>query len=142
MQSLCQKWWGDHEQMHRFARDIATSSAGGSMLHALVPLAHLEITLDLDPNQTTGYMTRPDVRADLRTAAELSIWHPAADVRPGWQFPFNIFAGAFCLSADPAAASAIFQRLGDRPTDVPWGYLPGDPIENFLDARARVAPVG
>lgn len=142
MQSLCEKWWGDHEQMHRFARDTATSSPGGSMLHALVPLAHLEITLDLDPNQTTAYMTRPDVRADLRTAAELSIWHPAADVRAGWQFPFNIFAGAFCLSADPAAASAIFQRLGDRPTDVPWGYLPGDPIENFLDARARVAPVG
>jgi hypothetical protein len=140
MQSLCEKWYGDHEQMHRFARDTATRSPGGSMVHALVALAHLEITLDLDLNQTVGYLSRPDVRADLRTAAELSIWHPAAEFRPGWQHAGNIFAMAFSLAADPAAASDVFQRLGDHPTPVPWGYLPGDFVQNFLEARSRTAP--
>jgi hypothetical protein len=53
--------------------------------------------------------------------------------------PLNIFAVAFSLSADPAAASAVFQQLGNQPTPVPWGYLGGDPIQNFLDHRSRVS---
>jgi hypothetical protein len=139
MQTLCAKWFGSHEQMHWFARDTATRSPDGSLLHALVPLAHLEVCVELDTNQTAGYMTRPDVRADLRTAAQLSIWHPAADLRPGRPVPLNIFAMAFSLSADLAAASTVFQQLGNQPTPVPWGYLGGDPIQNFLDHRSRVS---
>lgn len=139
MQTLCKKWFGSDESMHQFARDTATRSPDGSMVHALVALAHLEITVELGANQTTGYMTQPTVRADLRTAAEYSIWHPAADLRPGSAAALNIFAVAFSLSEDPAAAGAVFRQLGDRPTEQPWGYLGGDPGQRFLEARSRAA---
>jgi len=138
MQSLCKKWLGSDERMHQFARDVATRSPDGSMLHALVALAHLEVGRDLESKMAAAYMSSPGVRADLRTAAEHSIWHPAADIRPGWPVPFNIFAVAFSVSADPAAASAVFQQLGDNPTLLPWGYLPGEPTQIFLDTRTRI----
>jgi hypothetical protein len=124
--------------MLQFARDLATHSPDGSMLHALVALAHVEVGRGLETKNGDAYMRSAGVRADLRTAAEHSIWHPAADIRPGWPVPFNIFALAFGLSADTAAASTVFQQLGDNPTLFPWGYLPGEPTQIFLDARARI----
>jgi hypothetical protein len=140
LQTVCEKWFGSHEQMHAFARDVATNAPGGSMVHALVPLAHLERAVDLDSAQTQAYMTRADVRADLRTAAEYSIWHPAAELRAGSPAALNVFAMAFTLSEDPAAAAPVFQQLGNRPTEIPWAYIPGEFTANFQAARARVIP--
>jgi hypothetical protein len=138
MQTLYKRWFGSDESMHQFARDTATRSPDGSMLHALVALAHLEVGRALETSESDAYMRSPGVRADLRTAAGRSIWHPAAAIRPGWPLPFNIFALAFSVSADPAAASAVFQQLGDNPTSLPWGYLTGEPTQTFLKTRARI----
>ncbi|NIK55126.1 hypothetical protein [Kribbella shirazensis] len=138
MQTQCEKWYGSEERMHRFAREVATRAPGGSMIPALVALAHLETTLPLNEQQLTAYMTRADVRADLRTAAGHSIWHPGAVFRPDAPQALNIFAMAFTLSEDPAAAAPVFAQLGDQPTAVPWGYLPGSYTHNFQTARTRV----
>jgi hypothetical protein len=135
MQTLCKKWSGSHEWMHHFARDAAARGSDGSMLHALVVLAHLEMMLDLEGEAGTQYMRRPDVQADLRTAAGLSIWHPAAEFRPGWPAYFNTFALAFSRSGDLPAAMAVFEQLGDNVTAHPWGYIPGDAAKTFTTAR-------
>ncbi|GAA1575689.1 MULTISPECIES: hypothetical protein [Kribbella] len=140
LQTLCAKWFGSHEQMHGFARHVATRAPAGSMLHALVPLAHLETAIEA-PAQVAAYMTRADVRSDLRIAANHSIWHPEAELRPGSPNVLNVFAMAFSLSEDPAAAAPVFQQLGSRPTPVPWSYLPGDFAANFRTARDRVLGV-
>jgi hypothetical protein len=74
MQTLCKRWWfGSDESMHQFARDTATRSPDGSMLHALVALAHLEVGRALETSESAAYMRSPGVRADLRTAAGRSI---------------------------------------------------------------------
>lgn len=135
LQTLCAKWSGSHEWMHQFARDGAARGGDGSMLHTLVAQAHLEVMVDLKGDERTRYMTREDVRADLRTAAGLSIWHPAAEFRPGWPLYLNTFALAFSQSGDLAAAATVFERLGDNPTQLPWGYLAGDETRAFVKAR-------
>lgn len=136
MQTLCKKWSGSDEWMHQFARDAAARGSDGSMLHTLVVQAHLEVFLDLDVGADAAYMARPDVRADLRTAAGLSIWHPAAEFRPGWPLYFNTFAMAFSLSGDLPAAATVFEQLGDLVTDDPWGYLGGGvEARSFVKAR-------
>ncbi|MFC5264475.1 hypothetical protein ACFPJ1_20385 [Kribbella qitaiheensis] len=137
MQTLCKKWSGSHEWMHHFARDAAARGSDGSMLHSLVVLAHLEQMIDLEGAAAEHYMARADVRADLRTAAGLSIWHPAAEFRPGWPVYFNTFAVAFSQSGDLSAATPVFQRLGDNITDHPWDYLPGNNAKLFSAARAQ-----
>jgi hypothetical protein len=138
MQTLCAKWSGSEEWMHQFARDAATRGGDGSMLHSLVALAHLEAMTDRSGQAATHYISRPDVRQDLRTAAGLSIWHPAAERRPGWPVYFNTFALAFSATGDLPAAAAVFEQLGDNITAYPWVYLPGDPAKSFTTARARV----
>ncbi|GAA0939513.1 hypothetical protein GCM10009554_29350 [Kribbella koreensis] len=135
MQTLCNKWSGSHEWMHQFARDGAVRGGDGSMLHALVALAHLEVMIDLKGEKRTQYMAREDVRTDLLTAAGLSIWHPAAEFRPGWPLYLNTFALAFSQSGDLPSAAKVFERLGDNPTEFPWGYLGGDEISSFTKAR-------
>jgi hypothetical protein len=121
--------------MHRFARDAAGHSPDGSMLHALIPLAHLEVLIHLEGTAARLYVTRPNVQEDLRIAAGLSIWHPAAEFRPGWPVYLNTFAVAFSQAGDRPAAKAVFDRLGDQVTGFPWGYLGGNPAANFLKAR-------
>jgi hypothetical protein len=137
MQTLCKKWSGSHEWMHHFARDAAARGSDGSMLHTLVVLAHLEQMIDLEGAAADHYMARPDVRADLRTAAGLSIWHPAAEFRPGWPVYLNTFAVGFSRSGDLSAAAAVFEQLGDNITEHPWGYLGGDKAKSFTTARAN-----
>jgi hypothetical protein len=136
MQMLCEKWHGSHDQMFAFARRSAAASPVGSMIPSLVALAHLELMIELPGNQRFEYMRRPDVIADLRAAAGHSIWHPAAEFRPGWPQPLNTFAMAFTMSSDRQAAASVFQRLGDLATDHPWGYLGGrSEWKAFEDAR-------
>ncbi|HYU86371.1 MAG TPA: hypothetical protein VEK80_16330 [Kribbellaceae bacterium] len=139
MQSLCAKWGGSDEQMFRFARGAASRSPGGNMLAYLVALCHLEIHLGLRGAERSSYVRRPDVQADLRAAAAHSIWNPAAEFRPGWPLPLNVFAMAFDLSGDRQAAASVFERLGGNVTTFPWGYLGGlrGTEKRFAEARKR-----
>lgn len=82
--------------------------------------------------------TRPDVRTDLRAAAGHSIWHPAAEFRPGWPLHLNTFALSFSLSGDLPAAASVFERLGENVTAYPWGYLGGgNEAKSFVAARKQ-----
>ncbi|MFF1819657.1 hypothetical protein ACFVWG_20315 [Kribbella sp. NPDC058245] len=139
LQTNCQKWSGSHDRMFHLARSAAAAAPDGNMLHALIPLAHLEVMLDREGPAARLYMTQPDVQAELRAAAERSVLHPAADLRPGWPLYFNTFAMAFAQAADHPAAAAVFSRLGDQITTHPWQYVPGDPTKTFNKARATVS---
>ena len=139
LQTNCQKWDGSHDRMFHLARSAAAAAPDGNMLHALIPLAHLEVGLSLEGSASRLYLTRPDVQAELRAAADRSVLHPAADLRPGWPLYFNTFAMAFANAGDRSAAAAVFARLGDQITANPWGYVGGNPAKNFSRARAAVS---
>ncbi|MEV5742376.1 hypothetical protein AB0L30_20180 [Microbispora rosea] len=126
LQWLCAKWFGSEEEMFAFARRTVADAPPGSPLGRLVAEAHLEKWLSLDRGEDDEYMTRPDVRAELRAAADRSVRHPAYRRRPGWPEDHNVFACAFVLAADHVAARERFEALGDLVTETPWRYL-GDP---------------
>ncbi|WP_079312089.1 hypothetical protein [Microbispora sp. GKU 823] len=126
LQWLCAKWFGSEEEMFAFARRAVTDSPPGSPLGRLVAEAHLEKWLSLDRGEDEEYMARPDVRAELRAAADHSVRHPAYRRRPGWPEDHNLFACAFVLAGDHVAARERFEALGDLVTERPWSYL-GDP---------------
>ncbi|MGW4804841.1 hypothetical protein [Kitasatospora sp. NPDC004272] len=138
LQQLCEKWQGSHEQMHAFARGAMLAAPEGSPLGELVARAHIEHWLSLPPEEDAAYMAQEHVRGQLHEAADRSVRHP--DYRRGrdWPIAHNVFAMAFALSGQPAAAHLFFAELGDRATELPWGYW-GDAAEVYERTRLRCA---
>ncbi|GAB3974873.1 DUF4034 domain-containing protein [Plantactinospora veratri] len=132
LQFLCKKWFGSTEEMFDFARTAAAKAPAGSLLHELVVVAHIEHWLGLPSEEKDPYIMSPAVRAELRAAAEQSIWHPEHRRRPGWASPYNSFALAFSFAEDYPAAAAVFDAIGDSVTEWPWYYSSGsDPAGRF-----------
>jgi hypothetical protein len=136
-QYLCRKWFGSHEQMFAFARQTSGYAPPGSQLHGGLVEAHIEMWLDLPSGEDVEYMKRPDVVAEIRTAAERSILHPAYQRRPGWPKLHNSFAFAFWQTGDMQAAADQFGLIGGGYiTDHPWHYMGGaDPVEYYMQAH-------
>ncbi|GAA4679250.1 hypothetical protein Prum_044030 [Phytohabitans rumicis] len=137
-QYLCEKWFGSHDQMFAFAREISRYAPPGSPLHGAIAEAYIEKYLDL--SRTGGgsaYMEQPEVGAELTAAAERSVFHPAFQRRPGWPRLFNSFAFALHLSDQYQAAYRVYQIIGDDYiTEHPWDYYNSDrPVDYFLSLR-------
>jgi len=141
LQYLCRKWFGSHEEMFAFARSAAAESPPGSPLGELVATAHIERWLDLPSGEDAAYMTQPEVVAELHRAADHSIRSPYYRPRPGWPAVHNVFAFAFCLAGEWAAAADQFDIIGDRIAWI-WGYLGGNKVEAFADMRAKAYRFG
>ncbi|QMU74031.1 hypothetical protein GXP74_25670 [Streptacidiphilus sp. P02-A3a] len=132
LQQLCAKWGGSHEAMHAFAQASMRAQPEGSPFGELVALAHLERWVDLDGGDAgRAYLTRPEVLAELREAAERSVLHPDFQRRRGWQATYNSFAMALSLAGERATAHRLFQALDGTATTFPWRYLSGTPVDQF-----------
>lgn len=139
MQTLCAKWGGSDEAMFRFSRSATERGTSGSLISYLVAVAHLEVMVDLDSADLHGYLVTNDVRAELRSAADRSIWSSSVELRPGWPEPYNAFAMAFAIAGDNQSAARVFDRIGDVVTTQPWAYLGGDVVKSFAAARQRAS---
>jgi len=134
LQQLSPRWGGSAEAMHEFARRTVAEMPPGTPLGHLVAVAHIEQWLETPDGQETAYIRSPAVVADLRAAAETSIWHPNYTRWPGWPTVHNPFAMAFWLAGDWPAAADQFEAIGDLVTEWPWRHL-GDPGRRFALAR-------
>jgi hypothetical protein len=134
MQQLCAKWGGSHEEMHAFAREALAAAPPGSGLGELVALAHIEHWLDLDQGPDDIYIRDPAVLAELRAAADASVFHPGFAPTSSPYPALNAFAMAFWLAGDKPAAARLFERIGDHATRAPWQYR-GEPEKVFAVAR-------
>ncbi|MEU7999716.1 hypothetical protein AB0B66_00875 [Catellatospora sp. NPDC049111] len=132
LQAVCRKWHGSSELMFEFARERAAAHPGTG-LPVLIAYAHLEEWLSR--KRDYAYLEQPEVGADLKAAAEQSIWHPA--FREGLETPrlWNAFAMAFAMGDNYAEAERCFARIGDGlATRKPWAYY-GKPGKAFLKWR-------
>lgn len=135
LQYLCAKWRGSHEEMLGFARDAAANAGPHSLLHELIPLAHIEKWHDLEAEQANEYILSDEVSAELLAAAENSIFHPDyIPAGPGWAPRVSPFALAFELAEEFDAAWHAFALLDGQVTVWPWVML-GDPVEKFTSSR-------
>jgi hypothetical protein len=131
---LCPKWGGTFTEMHGFAAQALADMPAGNPLGALTAVAHLEHWLEIPDGRETAYIRKPDVVAELRAAADRSVWHPEYTLQPGWPTPHNLFAMAFWLAGDWQSAGQQFDIIGDLVTEWPWAYL-GDAGRRFAVAR-------
>lgn len=137
LQQVCDKWGGSHEEMHAFARASVFGAPGGTLLGGLVPDAHIEQWLSLDPGADAAYMRRPEVAQSLREAAEHSYQHPDFVRRGSWTGLLNSFALAFSLAGDRDAARECFRATEGRVSEFPWIYVDSrEPAAAYRKHRA------
>lgn len=148
LRARCAKWGGSHQAMFAFARESAAAAPEGSLLGALVPLAHAERYLwatgfadkAADDPEWFGkgdrYFRDPAVQRDLVQAWERSFGSPSfrevKSAPEGW----NAFAFAFHLAGDQARARVALERTDKKITATPWTWLGKDPLAAVQAARA------
>ncbi|MFC7244463.1 hypothetical protein ACFQO7_18460 [Catellatospora aurea] len=134
LQALCRKWHGSSELMFEFARERAAAYPGTG-LPVLIAEAHLEEWLSR--KRDYEYLEQPEVGAELRAAAEQSIWHPGFPEGPRTAVIWNTFAMAFAMGDHYPEAERCFAHIGDNlATRSPWSYW-GKPGRAFLKFRDR-----
>ncbi|GAA3339427.1 hypothetical protein GCM10020358_23180 [Amorphoplanes nipponensis] len=121
LQQKCAKWGGSDELALAFARDTVEQMPAGCTLGSMVAVAHFEAALQAD-GRTEDYLARPEVLAEVHAAADKSVRHPQFRRIPGHQTADGWFALVFLLAGEHAAAAERFDAIGDRPTELPWGY--------------------
>ncbi|MDP9951537.1 MULTISPECIES: hypothetical protein [Streptomyces] len=141
LQQLCPKWGGRWEETFGFARGCLDAAPAGSHAGRLVAQAHLERWMDDSDDRPSGYLRSAEVRDEILAAADRSVRHP--DYRPGfhWVGDHNGFAGALSLGGHYREAAPYFRTLGDKATELPWGYW-GDREVQFLKHRRRALAKG
>lgn len=142
LQKLCPKWGGSWEATHGFALQCVRSAPPGSLNGVLVIEGHLEHALDSDDvGQAGDYLRAPQVRQEIKEAAQRSVWHPEFRHVPGWVAVRSTFALAFCLMGEWAAAAGQFAALGHLADESMFGHL-GDKAEVFQRLRAEAYAKG
>lgn len=130
LQALCAKWYGSHEIMFAFARQVAREAPAGSPVGVVLAIAHLEYWA------TENRYAVPDAdRALLIDAAgrwvaggEPALAHPQA---PGAHQMF-----AWLLRDDLPRVNFHLTRARGRMDFFPWAYL-GDGDRPFRKLMAR-----
>jgi|CXWL01.1.fsa_nt_gi hypothetical protein len=140
LNALSEKWSGSHDIMFALAHELSASEPAGSQLHALIAEAHIHRWQYFgmeDPPDRKGqgrYFDDDDVQRELSRA-----WGRGPGSTPFKPGPFvnsqlAAFAFAFSLGEDMDLARAAFEKLNNRLTMTPWGYL-GEPVETFVRFR-------
>ena len=136
MTELCAKWHGDSATMNSFALKCAEDAPDGSFNPVIIVHAHAENALALALDGTVGlgdawksHFARPDVRAQIRWAAQKSVLSPAFRHDPGWVSAVGSFATGLACCEDWAPARYCFEQLG------PYASYAGLPFHSNAAAR-------
>ncbi|MDR7277059.1 hypothetical protein [Catenuloplanes atrovinosus] len=137
LDALCPRDDGGWEPAHAFARERMMAAPPGAHNGVLVAVAHLERFF-----RQPQWDIRPlrDARERLYEAAHRSVWHPGFRRTAGWAYAVNVFACAFALVSDRAAADGLFATIGPIATRRPWDRFAGHagPGENFRYLRGAI----
>lgn len=152
LQTVCEKWLGDNEQMFDLARGLAAEAPAGSAVHLLPVMAHVERHLELSdgrggPTAAARHAESGATRTELRTCIQHWLAGPDGMPSPGGRhFGHNLAAYACWLAEDPEAARPHLLQIGRSVTEMPWAYS-GEPGEVLAVVRRWaglpvVAPTG
>ena len=99
-------------------REVSAAAPEGHSAHKAIALAHVEKWLDEDREEQPRYFLAPEVKAEIRAAADRSIRSPRY-ARAGSVLSWsdrNVFAFCFRLMRDFDAQLAQMQIIGSRIT--------------------------
>ncbi|MER5554713.1 hypothetical protein ABT001_24090 [Streptomyces sp. NPDC002793] len=127
------RWGGEPGQALAFARDAFARAPQGHGLGCVIAMAHIEEWVESDDQSC---LETPEIREELRDAADHSVLHPAYVRRLGWQSDFNTFAMALSLAGERHTVRRVFQVLDGAYTTWPWTYF-AEPEEQFARHHRR-----
>lgn len=135
LSQLQPRWGGEPGEALAFARKALARTPQGHPLGSVIAMAHIEEWVESDD---ADCLATPEIRAELRNAADHSILHPAYRRRPGWQHDFNTFGMALWLAGEQHTIQRVFRTLDGAYTRWPWVFF-GDPEKEFARAHRRAA---
>jgi len=126
MQFVCDKWFGSHEEMFAFARDVSDRAAPESPLHELLIFAHFERYVAFEgtasAHQLQAYFRQPGVRADLELAT-LRLGGLLAGPPDGRSITArNLLAFVAWACRDREAFEVALRHTGGVISPMPWNY--------------------
>ncbi|MEV8309368.1 hypothetical protein AB0P36_18975 [Streptomyces flavidovirens] len=132
LQYWCQKWYGSHKLMFKFAKEAAESAPAGSLLSGVYLHAVHEAVLQDGDQAYRTWATKPmlaRVQADLAQAAPED--HRLTQIR-------HLLAATLVKSGRYAEALAQFRLIGGWCGAAPWTDA-NDPVLAFDHARGLAA---
>lgn len=129
------KWFGNHDAMFQFARWVNTNAPPNSPARSVLARAHIERMFAEgfdDPElaaEPSYYMTLPAVVSEMNEAARSYLDATRGPVLASHLEALNHYSMAVKPADNESAhlTREIFERIGDRPTEMPWFYF-GDEI--------------
>ncbi len=92
---LLPRWGGAPGETLPFARAALARAPRRHRLGCVIAMAYVNVWADAD---RADCLETPEIRAELRAAADHSILDPAYAFAPGWQYDFNLFAMALAMA--------------------------------------------
>lgn len=139
--TLSPQWGGVAEEMFDFARVAASTAGREDPRAALMPLAYFEHFVQERSGILRGsssWFSDDEVR-EVETAARG--WFsgtgqpgPAGRVHPRTIEAHNLFGAAFYLGDARRPARQHLARTDGRPSRLPWSYLGGDALAQYVKA--------
>ena len=129
---------GSRDEMFEFARSAAGGAPGGSVLHVLPVVAHIEQAIRDHPAGGASFAAAlASQRADITDAAAESVDHASfVDDNPDCARARNIICFALAFAGDEAAAVRQRDAIGTRLHTSPWQLL-GDPATVYATAAGH-----
>ena len=136
---LCEKWFGSHDLMFRFARAVSKNTEDGKDVHAMVAYAHIErwlfeVAFEENP-QADDYWKADDVFDELITTYKR--WCTKTEESPWEKVAANAFLFCFAFMNAREIERVELDRIGPYPSYTPWRYL-GNPVAVYRDLRKIV----
>lgn len=127
LQYKCAKWYGSHQEMWTFAREVVSAAPAGSPLCALVATAHAEHASALacednvtDPDKVeSDYWKRSPVAGEIAKAFQ-KMHAAAGPLSPDRLAAYSEFAHALWRCGQYKLGAEAFAKLGDRLIAMPW----------------------
>jgi hypothetical protein len=132
--SLSPQWGGVAEEMFDFARAAMSMSAREDPRAALIPLAYFEYFVQERSGLIKGsssWFTEEEIR-DVEAAARG--WHEGHRPHPRTLEAHNLFGAAFHLGDARRPARNHLLRTQGRPSSLPWTYLGGNEVDQYVKA--------
>ncbi|WP_106401925.1 hypothetical protein [Actinocorallia populi] len=140
--SLSPQWGGVAEEMFDFARVAMSMSSREDPRAALIPLAYFEYFVQERSGLIKGsssWFSEAEIR-DVEAAARG--WHEGHRPHPRTLEAHNLFGAAFHLGdARRPARNHLLRTLG-RPSSLPWSYLGGGEVEQYVKACKHLNIIG
>jgi hypothetical protein len=141
LQMLCPKWGDTWEDAFAFARSATATAPDGSACHGLVADAHFERWVASEGKERAAYLSNPTTRAEISTAAQRSVWHPAYAEEMHRISQHSMFAILFGEAGDQDQARRHFEALGNNADETWFGYY-GNAAKDFRKRRSTAMAKG